>query len=80
MIKRDVFRQTELFDEGYFLYLEDMDLCLQVMKLGYHIVYLPSAQIIHLFGGSSTGNDKKLSRIKKDSTIYYFKKNFSVSH
>lgn len=80
MTKRNVFVEAGLFDERFFLYLEDMDFCLQVTKLGYGIVYMPSAQIVHLFGGSSTGNDKKLSRIKKDSTIYYFKKNFPVSH
>lgn len=80
MTKRNVFVEAGLFDEHFFLYLEDMDFCLQVRKLGYRAVYIPSAKIIHLFGGSSKGSDKQFSRIKKDSTIYYFKKNFPVAH
>ena len=80
MIKRDVFRQTGLFDEGYFLYLEDMDLCLQVRGLGYDVVYLPAAEIIHLFGGSSKGGNGKLNQAYRDSMGHYFKKNFPISH
>jgi GT2 family glycosyltransferase len=80
MTKRKVFVEAGLFDEHFFLYLEDMDFCLQVRKLGCSVTYLPSAEIVHLFGGSSTGNDKKMRRIKKDSTIYYFKKNFPIVH
>ena len=80
MTKRNVFEKAGLFDEHFFLYLEDMDFCLQVRKLGFSVIYIPSAQIIHLFGGSSTGNDRRLRKIKKDSTIYYFKKNFPVAH
>lgn len=80
MTKRNVFEKAGLFDEHFFLCLEDMDFCLQVRKLGYSVIYIPSAQIIHLFGGSSTGSDTKLREIKKESTIYYFKKNFSVAH
>jgi GT2 family glycosyltransferase len=80
MTRRKVFQQAGLFDERYFLYLEDMDLCLQVTKLGYAIVYFPQAEIIHYFGGSSENNHHKLSLIHKDSMIHYFKKNFSCFH
>lgn len=80
MIKRSVFQQVGGFDEHYFFYCEDMDLCLQVHRLGYKIVYLPSAEMIHLFSGSSTKEIHKLSAIHKQSLIYYIKKNHSVVH
>jgi len=80
MVRRKVFREAGLFDERYFLFLEDMDLCLQVAKLGYRIIYFPKAEIIHLFGGSSEVDSKKLSRIHRDSMLLYFKKNFSRIH
>lgn len=80
MVKRNIFEEAGLFDEHYFLYLEDMDLCLQVSKLGYHIVYLPSAAITHVFGGSSSGRVENLIQLHKNSMAYYFKKNFPITH
>jgi len=79
MVKRNIFQEAGLFDERYFLYLEDMDLCLQVEKLGYRIVYLPTAEIVHLFGGSSSRTEP-LSQVHKNSMAYYFKKNFPITH
>lgn len=76
MIRRKVFEEVGLFDEGYFLYFEDMDLCLQVHEHGYELVYFPFAEIIHLFGGSSGQTPKPLSRIYKNSMAHYFNKNF----
>jgi len=80
MIKRHAFQQAGLFDEGYFLYLEDMDLCLQVTKIGYQVLYLPKAEITHYFGGSSQSNSNTLNSIHRNSIIYYFEKNFSRVH
>lgn len=78
MTKRSVFQEAGCFDEHYFLYLEDMDLCMQVKKLGYSNIYLPSAEIVHLFGGSSEPKKKELKKIYRQSAKHYFKKNFSA--
>jgi GT2 family glycosyltransferase len=40
------------FDEDFFLYGEDQDLCLKIRKLGYEIGYVDSATIVHLGGQS----------------------------
>ena len=79
MVKRNIFQKAGLFDERYFLYIEDMDLCLQVGKLGYRIVYFPTAEIVHLFGESSSITEP-LSQVHKNSMAYYFKKNFPITH
>ncbi|MDQ5985428.1 MAG: hypothetical protein CSYNP_01138 [Syntrophus sp. SKADARSKE-3] len=78
MIPRNVFEEVGCFDEGYFLYLEDMDLCMQVKKKGYANIFLPSAEIIHLFGGSTKHQKTQVNKIYKDSARHYFRKNFSV--
>jgi hypothetical protein len=78
MITRKVFEEAGLFDEHYFLYLEDMDLCLQVNRLGYDVVYFPVVEIIHMFGGSSSQHPDHLHRLYDKSMAYYFRKNMSV--
>lgn len=54
MLPKKVFVEIEGFNERYFLYYEDIDLCKKVSNLGLKIVYLPRAKIKHLIGGSGT--------------------------
>lgn len=78
MTSRRIFQEAGCFDEHYFLYLDDMDLCMQVKKNGYSNIYLPSAEIVHLFGGSSKPKKSELKRIYGESAKHYFRKNFSI--
>ena len=41
------------FDEGFFMYAEDMDWCLRARKAGWKIYYCPDAVIVHRIGSSS---------------------------
>jgi hypothetical protein len=75
MIRRKVFEEAGLFDEHYFFYLEDVDLCLQVNRLGYDVVYFPVVDIIHMFGGSSNQHPDHLHKLYDKSMAYYFRKN-----
>ena len=43
----EALRQAGAFDEKFFLYFEDTDLCRRLWDLGYKVVYHPGAQIIH---------------------------------
>ena len=54
-IRRDLFEKIGGLDEGYFMYLEDMELCLQVRRAGFRIVYLPTVEARHV-GGASSGD------------------------
>jgi GT2 family glycosyltransferase len=77
MVRRDVFKKAGLFDEHYFLYLEDMDLCLTAFRRGFATVYLPTAAIVHSFGGSTYWDRQRLQRIRNRSMVHYFKKHHS---
>ncbi|MDD5447730.1 MAG: glycosyltransferase family 2 protein [Actinomycetota bacterium] len=47
-VRRDVFREAGGFDEGYHpAYFEETDLCLRVRRMGYKVVYVPTARVIH---------------------------------
>jgi hypothetical protein len=47
MIKRQVIDKIGGLDEGYFLYLEDVDFCLRAHEAGYRILHVPQAKIFH---------------------------------
>jgi GT2 family glycosyltransferase len=79
-VRRDVFEEVGFWDEKYFLYYEDMDLCYQVFKSGYRVVYYPEAAITHLFGQSARKSIQNLKKIEKNSMRYYFKKNCPLIH
>lgn len=46
-VRRDAFRQLGGFDEGYFLYGEDLDLCHRAAALGLRTIHVPDARAIH---------------------------------
>lgn len=52
-IPKAVLDKAGLFDEDYFMYGEDLDLCFQIHKQGYKIYYYPEVTTIHLKGAST---------------------------
>ena len=56
MLPRDVFEKVGGFDDRYFLFMEDFDLCKEVRKAGYSVTYFPDAQIEHYHKRLSGGN------------------------
>ncbi len=53
-VKSPVFEKVGLFDEKYFLYLEDMEFCLRAKLAGFNSVYNPKAVVYHK-NAKSTG-------------------------
>jgi N-acetylglucosaminyl-diphospho-decaprenol L-rhamnosyltransferase len=56
LVRRDAFDAIGGFDEGYFMYFEDVDLGYRLGKAGYRNVYEPEARVTHA-GAHSTGGD-----------------------
>ncbi len=63
LVRRDILQKLDFFDEDYFMYGEDVDLCYRIKKSGWQIWYLPEAQLIHYGRGSS-------NRISETAAIY----------
>ena len=59
-VKRKVFEKIGLFDEKYFLYLEDMDFCVRAKNADFEIFFEPTAIIWHKNASSSGGSGSDL--------------------
>jgi N-acetylglucosaminyl-diphospho-decaprenol L-rhamnosyltransferase len=53
LVRRSAFDLIGGFDEAYFMYVEDVDLCWRLGQAGWRIGYEPSARVVHALGGSS---------------------------
>lgn len=53
-IEKSVLDKVGYFDEDYFMYGEDIDLCFRIKKSGYKIYYFPKVTTIHLKGESTS--------------------------
>ncbi|MDH7446371.1 glycosyltransferase family 2 protein [Aquimarina sp. 2201CG14-23] len=60
LFRTEVLNNINGFDERYFMYLEDIDICKKVKKLGYNVYYYPEANIYHYF---EKGSAKKLKLV-----------------
>jgi GT2 family glycosyltransferase len=77
MVRKDVFQRIEAFDEGFFMYFEDTDLCRRLRNAGYRIRHLAEGEIIHAIGGSSSTMRSELNVQWELSRIRYVDKHFS---
>jgi N-acetylglucosaminyl-diphospho-decaprenol L-rhamnosyltransferase len=82
MMKRSVFEQIGMFSTDYFMYSEDIDLCLKVQKVGLNTYYVPRAVVVHHGGGSSsqTGASTFSSVMMLESRWRFFRKTRSISY
>lgn len=72
MGKSDLIRKLNGFDEFFFLYGEDQDICFRTKELGYKIGYCESAIVTHIGGESERNSDAKEVWSKKTFAEYKF--------
>lgn len=75
-VPKDVFRKVGGFDERFFMYFEDMDLCVRIQKSGYKLVFHTAQKITH-FRGRSHCTKKSQKRLYDQSLYQYTKKNWT---
>ena len=86
-IKRDLYESLKGFDEDYFMYGEDLDLCFRTKAAGYKNYYTPSTNILHFKGqscrtrrwGSYVDFYKAMLIFVRKHKDLYFVPNFLVS-
>jgi GT2 family glycosyltransferase len=77
---RRVFAELGGFDEDYFLYQEEADLCLRLREKGYEIGFVPEAAIRHIGGVSSRSCDPcETWRRRANGMLLFWKKNYPAA-
>lgn len=76
--RTDVFRRLEGFDEDFFLYYEDVDICARLQREGFRVLAVPDVSVTHYARRSSHRNMRYL-RWHLTSMLRYFWKRF-VGH
>ena len=69
MIRREIFFKVKGFDEDFWMYLEDTDLCRRIRNTGAKIAYYRDIEIMHAHGGSSRIDLKTISITKCEVMI-----------
>ncbi|WP_295692241.1 glycosyltransferase family 2 protein [Lapillicoccus sp.] len=77
LVRREAFEAVGGFDESYFMYFEDTDLCERIGRAGWDNVYAPSAVVRH-HGGASTSLDLVgSSKAHHDSAYRYLSRRYA---
>ena len=80
VIKKELFFDLGGFDENFFMYFEDMDLCRRARKAGKKVAYRPTHIVRHSGGASYAKNSKEQKNDYFRSQDYYFHKHFGKFH
>lgn len=75
MVKKDVFEKAGCFNESFFMYAEDVDLCYMIRMLGYAIQYVGKGTVVHHSGKSSdsAGESHFSSIMQRESLALFFR-------
>ncbi|MEO8827837.1 glycosyltransferase family 2 protein [Lapillicoccus sp.] len=77
LIRREAFMTVGGFDEGYFMYFEDTDLCERIAAAGWDVVYAPSAVVEHQGGQATSTRAEAMSKAHHDSAYRYLARKYS---
>lgn len=93
LTRKSVLDKVGIFDENYFMYAEDLDLCFRIKKAGFRIMYIPDVKIIHYKGVASgiKSHSQEIStatyesKLKAFNSFYetmkiFYKKNLEKSY
>ena len=71
MIRTRALREVGLFDEGFFLYFEEVDLMYRLRRAGWSIRYAPASHVFHI-GGAATGLREGKALTTPSFPLYWF--------
>jgi len=71
LVRRDAFEAVGGFDESYFMYVEDVDLCWRLHRAGWKVLYEPSACVVHEQGRSTSRHPYRMLAAHHRSIIRF---------
>ena len=79
MVRRETLDQIGVFDERFFMYCEDVDLCKRAKGANWRVVYYPEVEVSHRIGAASDKNPIEMIKQHHRSMLLYFLKHNSRS-
>jgi GT2 family glycosyltransferase len=73
LARRTDLEAVGLFDERFFMYTEDVDLCVSLRRRGRTIRFLPDAEVVH-YRGRSAGRNPAAESLRRRSQVAYYRK------
>ena len=78
LIRRETLSQSSIFDEEYFIYSEEVDLCTRLKKDGWHLYWLPSSVVVHHGAQSTKQVAEEMFLRLYAGKVLYFRKHRSI--
>lgn len=78
MTKKEYYDKIHGFDEGIFMYMDEVDLLYRAKKAGYSTYFYPKAHFIHLGSASSNGKTYPILQVYK-GFLYFYRKHHSLT-
>jgi GT2 family glycosyltransferase len=73
LIRRADLEAVGLLDERFFMYTEDVDLCVSLRRRDRTVLFVPDAEVLHL-RGASAGRNPQTARMRRESQLAYYAK------
>jgi N-acetylglucosaminyl-diphospho-decaprenol L-rhamnosyltransferase len=74
LLRREALHEVGAFDEGYFMYVEDVDLCTRLRAAGWKVLFSPEVEVVHEIGVSARGQSRRMAFAHSASINRYFEK------
>ncbi|MBI1299380.1 glycosyltransferase [bacterium] len=73
-LRRATLDSVGLFDENFYFFGEDVDLCRRLQQDGWGVVYVPTARVFHLWGGSRRQLSQEMSLLSQRAQVLLMRK------
>ncbi len=73
MARRSTLDEIGLFDERFFFFSEEVDLCARARQAGWQVGFLPGQQVVHLEGASTGQTPERVLRLYHAKGLYFDK-------
>ncbi|PKL58778.1 MAG: hypothetical protein CVV34_00995 [Methanomicrobiales archaeon HGW-Methanomicrobiales-5] len=76
LYRRSMLDEIGLFDEDFFLFMEDVDLAFRARLSGWKCMYVPTARVVHIHGGTANEGSDVAVYYGNRNILWYVVKNF----
>ncbi|MCX7885777.1 MAG: glycosyltransferase family 2 protein [Verrucomicrobiae bacterium] len=80
MLRRAALNTVGLFDEQFFLYYEEVDLCLRLHRAGWKVLFVPEATATHHGGASAKQTLARTTMARYQSLFAFYRKHYPHWH